>query len=149
MIVHLLSWNLVKFKQILSKLRVSRNLHNAVSQQPYVGVDEEEGGSGEWGGGCVYWLAHPPRWRRLCLYRLPFILISILSSLILCYKHTDKNIVISVWKQCLSRLDQVQRYMFSFFLLQFCSTTVFRFGFYADIQIFLGQCSSEVDKISN
>ena len=29
------------------KLRVSQNLHNAVLQQPYVGVEEEEGG--EWG----------------------------------------------------------------------------------------------------
>ena len=34
------------FQIILSTFRVSQNLHNAVSQQPYVGVEEEEGGSG-------------------------------------------------------------------------------------------------------
>ena len=35
-----------EFQIILSKCCVSRNLHNAVSQQPYVGVEVEEGGSG-------------------------------------------------------------------------------------------------------
>ena len=34
---------------ISSKFCVSQNLHNAVSQQPYAGVEEDEGG--EWGGG--------------------------------------------------------------------------------------------------
>ena len=38
-----------EFKIISSKLCVSRNLHNAVSQQPYVGVEVEEGGRN--GGG--------------------------------------------------------------------------------------------------
>ena len=52
-----ISWNFVKFKQILSKFCVSQNLHNAVSQQPYVGVEEEEEG----GGLGIYRLAHPPR----------------------------------------------------------------------------------------
>ena len=31
---------------ISSKFRVSQNLHNAVSQQPYAGVEEDKGGSG-------------------------------------------------------------------------------------------------------
>ena len=45
-----ISWNFAKFKQNSSKFHVSRNLNNAVSQQPYVEVEEEEGGgSGEWG----------------------------------------------------------------------------------------------------
>ena len=42
------SSNFAKFREfqiISSKFRVSRNLHNAISQQPYVGVEEEEGGS--------------------------------------------------------------------------------------------------------
>ena len=45
----LFSWNFAKFNQILLKFCVLQNLHNAVSQQPYVEVEEEEGG--EWGGG--------------------------------------------------------------------------------------------------
>ena len=46
-------------------------------------------GGGEWGvgGADMYCLAHPPCWRRLCLYRLPFLLFSILLSLILWGEH--------------------------------------------------------------
>ena len=48
------SSNFAKFRefQIISlKFCVSRNLHNAISHQPYVEVEEEEGG--EWGVGGV------------------------------------------------------------------------------------------------
>ena len=41
------------------------------------------GGGGEWGGPARTTLVHPPRLRRLCLIRLPVILFSILSSIIL------------------------------------------------------------------
>ena len=47
----------MKFKQILSKFCVSQNLHNAVSQQPYVGVEEEKGGGVGSGGG--FWSIPP------------------------------------------------------------------------------------------
>ena len=44
-----ISRNLAKFKIISSKFCVSLNFYNAVTQPPYVGVEEE--GEGEWGVG--------------------------------------------------------------------------------------------------
>ena len=41
----------MKFKRILSKFSVLRNFYIAVLQPPYVGIEEEEGGSREWGVG--------------------------------------------------------------------------------------------------
>ena len=60
----------LKFHEILrnSKNFVLQNLHIAVLQQPFVGVEEEEGGVvGSGGGPGAYCLEHPPRESRLCL----------------------------------------------------------------------------------
>ena len=77
---------LLKFRNIQNnfvKISCFTNFYNAVSQPPYVGVEEEEEGGWGVGGPACTALAHPPRQCRLCLIRLSVILFSILSSLIL------------------------------------------------------------------
>ena len=72
------SWNFAKIQNNFVKILCSPKF---VQSCFAANLCRSGGGGGEWA--CAYRLAHPLRWRRLCLYRLPFILFSILSSLIL------------------------------------------------------------------